>query len=118
MNSDRSIADWYRIALPLLLLRELSVMPAHGYALIESLRSHGFDVKGAAVYPHLAKLQDENLVDANWDAPATGPARKVLTITPRGTQRLVDLQSRWEQVRGLIDAVSANDEKATNGGTK
>ena len=63
-----------------------------------------FEVKGATVYPHLQRLQDEGLIEAEWHAPESGPARKVLSITPEGRERLVMLRAQWTQFRDRIDA--------------
>lgn len=88
----------------MLLLARLSEGASHGYGLMESLRADGFEVKGATVYPHLQRLQDDGLVEAEWHAPESGPARKVLSITPEGRRRLEVLQTQWALFRDRIDA--------------
>ncbi len=104
MSTDKAQTDWHRSTLPLLLLRALSAGPAHGYALIDILTRWGFEVKGAAVYPHLARLQEEGFITSEWHAPESGPARKILTITPRGDERLDELRQHWIRFRDLVDA--------------
>ncbi|MDN5727136.1 MAG: PadR family transcriptional regulator [Propionibacteriales bacterium] len=108
MGSNHAAAEWYRSALPLLLLHELSRCSAHGYGLIEALRHLGFETKGATVYPHLAKLQHDGWVTADWHTPVSGPPRKMLTITAAGRERLDQLHDQWGQFRILMDtALSA-----------
>lgn len=92
MSVDRSAVDWFRSALPLLLLKQLAEGPNHGYGLIEALHAAGFEVKGATGYPH------------EWHVPESGPARKVMTITPTGTDRLHALHELWARFRDQIDA--------------
>ncbi|WP_454117638.1 PadR family transcriptional regulator [Microbacterium lacticum] len=111
MSSDRSLADWFRSALPLLLLRQLADGPNHGYGLIEALRSAGFEVKGATVYPHLSRLQDEGSIESEWHGPESGPARKVMTITPAGTDRLRALEEHWARFRDQIEAALDGPEQ-------
>ena len=104
MTQDRSIGDWFRSALPLVLLTHLSHAPQHGYGLMESLRAQGFEVKGATVYPHLNRLQEDGYIESEWHAPDSGPARKVMTITPEGRERLRVLRRQWGVFRDQIDA--------------
>lgn len=98
------MSEWFRSALPLLLLTHLSKGPQHGYILMEALRAEGFDVKGATVYPHLNRLQEDGSIESEWHTPENGPARKVMTITPAGSARLVVLQRQWGRFRDQIDA--------------
>ncbi|QEW01814.1 PadR family transcriptional regulator [Microbacterium lushaniae] len=104
VGGDRSTGDWFRSALPMLLLCRLADEPQHGYALMEGLRSWGFDVKGATVYPHLNRLHDEGRIDSEWHAPRSGPARKIMTITDEGREHLRELQEQWALFRSQMDA--------------
>ncbi|RGE21449.1 PadR family transcriptional regulator [Leucobacter sp. wl10] len=104
MKSDSSSSDWSRAAMLLLLLHHLSRAPNHGYGLMDLLRAQGFDVKGATVYPQLSKLQGEGLIRSEWHAPESGPARKVMTITPAGEARLSELLQHWASFQDRLDA--------------
>lgn len=98
------MGDWSRSALPLVLLTHLSHAPQHGYGLMESMRAQGFEVKGATVYPHLNRLQEDGFIRSEWHAPDSGPARKVMTITPSGRERLLVLRRQWALFRDQMDA--------------
>jgi PadR family transcriptional regulator PadR len=115
MGSDKSAAEWFRPALPLLLLQELSKGPTHGYGLIEVIRHLGFETTGATVYPHLAKLQDEGWVTADWHTPVSGPPRKVLTITAEGREHLADKRGQWERFREFMNIALSADPASDDG---
>lgn len=113
MVVDRSVGEWFRPALPMLLLRQLAEQPMHGYGLMEGLRALGFEVKGATVYPHLNRLHDDGMIDSEWHAPESGPARKIMTITDEGREHLRGLRDQWALFRSQIDAALAG---SANGG--
>src|ERR1039457_4265212 len=75
------LASWL-----LLLLRSWN---AHGYQLIQTLTAMGLGlVDPATVYRTLRQLEEEGLITSAWDAAATGPARRVYTLSEAGEQYL------------------------------
>ena len=64
--------------------------PAHGYAIIASLRERSlgaFDLPEGTVYPALYRLERDGLVDSEWDASAAR-RRRVYSLTPAGASVL------------------------------
>ena len=62
--------------------------PAHGYALIASLRDRSlgaFDLPEGTVYPALYRLERDGLVGSEWDASAAR-RRRVYSLTPAETE--------------------------------
>jgi poly-beta-hydroxybutyrate-responsive repressor len=70
----------------LLLLRE---EPAHGYELIERLRTFGFvrDDPGR-LYRALRALEEEDLVRSAWESSESGPDRRIYELTKAGVEEL------------------------------
>lgn len=94
---------WQRALLPLLLLDELSRGATHGYALSKSLSERGFDpIKGATLYPALAKLEATELVSTSWEDGQGGPGRKVYELTAAGREELVSLRERFSQLSTMV----------------
>lgn len=80
----------------LLLLRE---QPAHGYELLERLRSFGFERSDPGrLYRALRKLEDTGHVRSAWEASGAGPDRRVYHVTRAGMEEL----HRW--AKGLDEA--------------
>jgi PadR family transcriptional regulator PadR len=92
--------------LDLLLLAVLEKGPAHGYALIESLRTRSggsFDLPEGTVYPALHRLEKDGLLSSHWSQDS-GRRRRVYQLTPKGVETLARRQSEWRQFSRAVDA--------------
>ena len=85
----------------LLLLRE---HPAHGYELLERLRSLGFhrDDPGR-LYRALRALENDGLVRSVWKSSSSGPDRRMYELTRTGMEVLHD---NAEALRATDEMVS------------
>ena len=97
--------SWQRAMLPMLLLAELSSGPAHGYALSKSLQERGFGpIKGATLYPALAKLEAAGFVDTRWEEGQGGPGRKVYALSVAGRAELGSQRVSFGKLAALIQS--------------
>ncbi len=83
--------------LDLLLLAALRGRPAHGYAIIEEIKSRSggsFDFPEGTVYPALHRLERQGLIESRWDR-ATGRPRRVYRLTRRGQRALREKADAW-----------------------
>jgi DNA-binding PadR family transcriptional regulator len=90
--------------LDLLVLAALESGPAHGYAIIETIRSKSggaFDLPEGTVYPALHRLEEQHLLKSIWSAES-GRRRRVYSLTKRGTAALVDRRAGWKQFTAAI----------------
>jgi poly-beta-hydroxybutyrate-responsive repressor len=77
---------------------------AHGYELMQRLNElnlGGFDQ--TAVYRTLRQLEQQGLVDSFWDTSASGPARRMYSLTQAGEMMLsgwIGMLERYQQ--GLV----------------
>jgi len=94
--------------LDLLLLAVLAEGPAHGYAVIESLRRRSgglFDLPEGTIYPALHRLEEQELLLSRWSED--GPRRKrVYQLTAKGRQALARRQDEWRQFSGAVNATA------------
>ena len=99
--------DQVRGHLDLLLLTVLSRGPAHGYAIIASLRRHSdeaVDLPEGTVYPALQRLERDGLVQSRWDDG--GPRRRrSYAITAAGTAALAQRRSEWQVFSSGVQAL-------------
>ena len=96
--------------LDLLLLAVLSERPAHGYAVIESLRQHStglFDLPEGTVYPALHRLELMGLLSSTWqeDAPRR---RRVYALTGKGKAAFAKRQADWQEFSRAVNATVGN----------
>ena len=92
--------------LELLLLAILAAGPAHGYAVIESLRSRSgevFDLPEGTVYPALHRLEDQGLLKSSWSEDSAR-RKRIYRLTPRGQQALAARQTEWQKFSKAVNA--------------
>ena len=93
--------------LDLLLLSVLAAGPAHGYAIISSLRERSegtFDLPEGTIYPALHRLEDAGLLSSAW-ADGDGRRRRVYALTSAGATALAAEQTEWRIFAVGVQAV-------------
>jgi PadR family transcriptional regulator PadR len=93
--------------LDLLLLATVHAGPAHGYAIVETLRerSHGtFDLPEGTIYPALHRLEDAGFLSSVW-SEENGRRRRVYQLTSKGHRRLAKRQQEWDHFARAVHAV-------------
>ena len=92
--------------LDLLLLAILAEGPAHGYAVIESLRNRSggtFDLPEGTIYPALHRLENQGLLRSRWSEDSAR-RKRVYQVTPKGQQALAKRQTEWQKFSKAMDA--------------
>jgi len=92
--------------LDLLLLSVLFNGPAHGYAIIESLRTRSegtFDLPEGTVYPALHRLENQGLLKSIWSEDS-GRRKRIYQLTPKGQQALSARQNEWLTFSKAVNA--------------
>jgi len=81
------------------LLALLEREPGHGYELVARLaRTRTLALSENTVYPALARLKTRGWARSRQEASASGPARKVLELTPAGLARLREWRAAWAKL--------------------
>lgn len=58
------------------------------------------------MYPILARLESEGLIAHTWDTANSGPARKILRLTPAGQAELVEARKAWQEITTSMNRLS------------
>ena len=79
--------------------------PAHGYDLVDRLRSFGIeDIDPSLIYRALRDMEEEGYIQSIWDEEKTqGPPRRVYTLTSEGDNNLQYHLEDLRTTRGRID---------------
>ena len=91
------MSDLVRSQTDLLVLSVLQSGPAHGYAVIESIkrRSKGeFGLPEGTVYPVLHRLETQGLLASDWDL-VDGRRRRVYRLTAPGLAAAQERREDW-----------------------
>lgn len=109
--------------LEMMVLHCLARQPAHGYALLVSLRqaSEGLlTLKEGTLYPILYRLEDGGYIAASWQHPAEpmagAPAarqvpKKIYTVTEAGRALLAEEVETWGRFADCIARMLTDEPK-------
>jgi PadR family transcriptional regulator, regulatory protein PadR len=65
--------------------------PSYGYELIGNIQSYGFiegDAPPGMIYRHLRQMEEDNLVQSQWETKEAGAPKRIYTITEEGKEVL------------------------------
>src|ERR671930_357899 len=95
-----------RGVLDLCLLAVMDEGPAYGYEMTKRLRARGLSIVGeGSIYPALARLEREGLVDTYRAASNGGPPRKYYRPSREGRRALAAGVAEWRAARDAVDGV-------------
>ena len=94
-----------RGVLDLCLLAVMDEGPAYGYEMTKRLRARGLATVGeGSIYPLLARLEREGLVETERVASNGGPPRKYYRPSREGRRALAAGIAEWQAARDSLDA--------------
>jgi DNA-binding PadR family transcriptional regulator len=90
-----------------LLLAAVAETPAHGYLIVERLRSRSegaFELSEGTIYPALYRLEGAGLLTSSWSR-GSGRRRRVYRLTRKGRAALNTGRQDWRGFARAVDAV-------------
>jgi PadR family transcriptional regulator PadR len=113
--SGRRRTELLRGVLDLCLLAVMQDGPAYGYEMTKRLRGRGLSIVGeGSIYPLLARLERDGLVETYRATSNGGPPRKYYKASPAGERALGAGVAEWRAARDAVDAVlGAHDVEVT-----
>ena len=90
-----------------IVLAALEGGPAHGYAIIEAIKSRSggrFDLPEGTIYPALHRLEQAGLLSSNWTTPSGGRRRRVYVLTRNGATRLAEGRKAWDRFAKAVES--------------
>lgn len=112
MSNESWPTEWLKGILPLCVLSIIVEGETHGYAVAQALEHRGIpNVKGGTLYPLLARLEQDGLVNTRWAEGPSGPGRKLYTTTLRGREWLAENAPRWSDFTRTTTDLLKNSEK-------
>jgi DNA-binding PadR family transcriptional regulator len=101
-------AEMLKGHLDAIVLAALEAGPAHGYAIIETIKKGSgrtFDLPEGTVYPALHRLEEAGLLSSIWVAPQGGRKRRVYALTKNGAGALADRRKAWSRFSQAVDTM-------------
>jgi transcriptional regulator len=111
-NQYKNRIELLQGTLDMLILRALQWGPAHGYGIVQMLRSSSGDalqVETGSLYPALHRLERQGWVSAEWKLTESNQRAKFYRITATGKKQLVADLGRWQQMVDVIGSIMCAD---------
>ena len=94
--------------LDLCVMNLLSKREYYGYDLVQDLKTvEGLEMREGNVYPILARLQEDGLVESHTRPSSNGPPRKYFRVTARGRNELQAMNAHWNRMTKAVKGVKA-----------
>ena len=94
--------------LDMLILKSLTRGVMHGYGIVEHIRTLSDEVlkvEEGSLYPALQRLQLQGFIDSEWGHSVNNRRARYYRLTPAGRKRLVEQESRWDDLVRAIGRV-------------
>ncbi len=91
--------------LDMLILKAVSLRPLHGYGVllrIKQISRDALQIPQGSLYPALYRLEQQELIAAEWGESDNNRRAKFYTITPAGQRRLADETDSWNRLAAAI----------------
>ena len=76
----------------------------YGFEIVRALyEANGLVTTEGTVYPLLARLRKEGVVETTWRESPSGPPRRYYRLTPAGRSLLDAFMTEWSRFRDSVD---------------
>jgi PadR family transcriptional regulator, regulatory protein PadR len=98
-------SDMPQGTLDMVILQVVAAGPIHGYALAQRIRLISRDllqIQQGSLYPALHRLENRELLVAEWKGSETGRDAKFYRLTPKGRAHLKKETANWARLSEAI----------------
>ena len=99
--------------LDMLILRILSLEPAHGYGIarrLQQISGEVVHVNQGSLYPALHRLEQKRWLKSEWRQSETGREAKVYSLTRAGRTRLAVEKASWDRLTASVRLIFSEAE--------
>jgi PadR family transcriptional regulator PadR len=105
-QDDKQLSQMRRGSIEYCVLAMLRDRDKYGFELAKELAAaDGLVTSEGTVYPLLARLRREGLVETYWQESREGPPRRYYRLTTEGLAALVQFGEQWTRFRETVDAI-------------
>ncbi|HTM05367.1 MAG TPA: PadR family transcriptional regulator [Vicinamibacterales bacterium] len=100
--------DLLQGTLDLLILKSLGTGPNHGYGIAARIHQLSHDelrVEEGSLYPALYRLEEQGLIDSEWDATENNRRAKFYRLTRKGRAAAQQEHESWLRLSGAVTRV-------------
>ena len=78
---------------------------AYASLILSSLKEARMIVVEGTLYPLLTRLKNQGMLSYRWEESTQGPPRKYYSLTEKGREALVEMDTAWNEVVSCVEAV-------------
>ena len=104
-NVDNIKSQMRKGALEYCILSMLKGGDAYASLIISSLKDARMIVVEGTLYPLLTRLKNQGLLNYRWEESTQGPPRKYYSLTAKGHEALVEMDTAWNETVACVEAV-------------
>jgi len=105
-TTEKLMSQMRRGALEYCVLALLRKEERYGFDLVRSLgETDGLVTSEGTIYPLLARLRGEGLVETTWHESVQGPPRRYYQLTLDGERALEIFVEQWRRFRESVDRI-------------
>ena len=104
-------SDLLQGTLDLLILKTLAEGAMHGWGIslkIQEVSREVLQVNQGSLYPALHRLEQQDLIEAEWGSSENNRQAKFYRLTRRGKKQLAEETRNWERLASAVARVLAN----------
>jgi PadR family transcriptional regulator PadR len=105
MTEERIATNLRKGVLEYCVLALLSHGEKYGLELAGDLTERELIASEGSLYPLLARMRENGLVEPRWDASGTGRPRRYYAITDAGTEQLTSFAGVWTSLAAQVNAL-------------
>ena len=101
--------DLVQGTLDLLILKTISLEPAHGWAIakrIQQVSNEVLQVQQGSLYPALHRLEQQGWIKGRMDETETGRTAKFYSLTAAGRSQLEKELASWDRLSSAINLIA------------
>jgi PadR family transcriptional regulator PadR len=94
--------------LDLLILKILSLEPAHGYGIaqrVQQISRDAVQLNQGSLYPALHRLEQKRWLRSEWRESETGREAKFYSLTRAGERQLALEQESWDRLTSAVQLI-------------
>ena len=104
-NVDNIKSQMRKGVLEYCILSMLKGGDAYASLIISSLKDARMIVVEGTLYPLLTRLKNQGLLNYRWEESTQGPPRKYDSLTAKGHEALVEMDTAWNETVACVEAV-------------
>ena len=90
----------------------------YGFDIARTLSAAGLVASEGTIYPLLARLRREGLVDTLWRESSQGPPRRYYVLTASGQTAVEQFKTEWERFKHAVDQLLNSEKRSDNASPK